>query len=78
MAKDYNSDRYYHDNFDYESAREDLFDAGLDPDYLSSRNREERYNYMRKNGFDPHHYDSITSLIFVIFVSTFCGLEFMK
>ena len=48
MGRDYNSDKYYEDNFDYESAREDLFDAGLDPDYLSTRNREQRDKYMKK------------------------------
>ena len=78
MSKDYNSDKYREDNFDYESARADLFDAGVDPDYLSYRNREERDKFMRKNRLDPHRYGSITSLIFVIFVSTFCGFEFIK
>ena len=58
MSSSYNSDKYRSDNFDYESAREDLYDAGLDPDYLSSRNREERDRFLKKNGFDPHSYGS--------------------
>ena len=58
MSKNYNSDRYYHDNFDYESAREDLFDAGLDPDYLNSHDRKARDDFMRKHGFDPRRYGS--------------------
>ena len=58
MSKDYNSEKYREDNFNYESARADLFDAGVDPDYLSYRNREERDKFMRKNGLDPHRYGS--------------------
>ena len=48
--------RHGSDNFDYETARDDLFDAGLDPDYLSSYDHEKRDKYLRKNGFDPDDY----------------------
>lgn len=58
MSRDYGSDKYYEDNFDFEGARQDLYDAGLDPDYLSYRNREERDNFMRDHGFDPKKYGS--------------------
>ena len=58
MPRDYDSDKYRGDGFDYEEARRDLRDAGLDPDYLNSRNRAERDSFMRKNGFDPKRYGS--------------------
>ena len=58
MSRDYNSDRHYSDNFDYETARMDLFDAGLDPDYLTSYDRKKRDDFMRSHGFDPKKYGS--------------------
>ena len=48
----------FHDNFDYENARMDIFDAGGDPDYLSSTDPEERDRFLRKMGMDPKVYGS--------------------
>lgn len=57
-SKDYNSDKHYEDRFDYEGARRDLRDSGLDPDYLPNRDREERDRFMREHRLDPKKYGS--------------------
>ncbi len=48
----------FSDNFNYEGAREDLFDMGLDPDYLSYSDPAKRDEFMREAGLDPHRYGS--------------------
>ena len=58
MGKFFNSDKHREDNFDYEDARRDLFDAGVDPDYLDYRNREKRDSFLREQGFNPRTYGS--------------------
>ena len=58
MSHNYSSDKYYQDNFDYETAKMDLFDAGVDPDYLSSYDREKRDEFLRKQGLNPREYGS--------------------
>ena len=58
MGRNYNSDKHREDNFDYEDARRDLFDAGVDPDYLDYRNREKRDSFLREQGFNPRTYGS--------------------
>lgn len=50
--------RRSHDSFDYENAGRDIFDAGGDPDYLTSRDPEKRDKFMRKMGMDPKKYGS--------------------
>ena len=47
-----------HDNFDYENAEIDIWDAGGDPDYLSYNDPEKRDRYMKKIGLDPKKYGS--------------------
>lgn len=44
------------DRFDYEAAREDMWDAGLDPDELPEKNPEKRDAYLRKMKMDPNRY----------------------
>ena len=50
------------DHFDYEEARRDMRDNGLDPDYLSEYSSpEKRDDYLKKNGLDPKNYGGGTS-----------------
>lgn len=42
--------------FDYETAREDLWEQGLDPDELPDKSPERRDAYLRKNGVNPDRY----------------------
>ena len=44
------------DRFDYESAREHLWDSGLDPDDLPEKNPQRRDDYLRKNRIDPNQF----------------------
>lgn len=44
------------DRFDYESAREHMWDAGLDPDDLPEKNPQRRDAYLRKNRIDPNQF----------------------
>lgn len=44
------------DRFDYETAREDLWEQGLDPDELPDKSPECRDAYLRKNGVNPNRY----------------------
>ena len=42
--------------FDYEDARRDLEDNGIDPDLLDEYNEERRDRFLRKNGLHPEDY----------------------
>lgn len=44
------------DRFDYETARKDLWDIGMDPDELPERNPERRDDFLRKVKLDPNQY----------------------
>lgn len=44
------------DRFDYESAREHLWDSGLDPDDLPEKDPQRRDAYLRKNRIDPDQF----------------------
>lgn len=44
------------DRFDYETAREDLWDMGLDPDELPEKDSERRDDYLRRNRINPDRY----------------------
>ena len=48
----------FHDNFDYENAEMDIWDAGGDPDYLSHTNPAKRDKFMKDMGMDPKKYGS--------------------
>ena len=48
----------FSDNFDYEEARLDLIDNGIDPDYLNERDPSERDRFLKKNGLNPKDYGS--------------------
>ena len=48
----------FHDRFDYENAKRDIWDVGGDPDGLSHRDPEKRDKYMRQLGMDPRKYGS--------------------
>ena len=42
--------------FDYDTAREDIYDSGADPDYLDTLNPEKRDAYLRSLGMKPEKY----------------------
>lgn len=44
------------DRFDYEAAREDMWDAGLDPDDLPEKSPEKRDAYLKRVGMNPDRY----------------------
>lgn len=44
------------DRFDYEAAREEMWDQGLDPDDLPESTPEKRDAYLRKVGINPDRY----------------------
>ena len=48
----------FHDDFDYENAKTDIWDAGGDPDYLSHTDPEKRDKFMKDMGMDPKKYGS--------------------
>jgi len=48
----------FHDNFDYENAELDIWDAGGDPDYLNHRDPAKRDKFMKDMGMDPKKYGS--------------------
>ena len=48
----------FHDNFDYENAEMDIWDAGGDPDYLSHTDPARRDKFMKDMGMDPKKYGS--------------------
>jgi len=48
----------FHDNFDYENAELDIWDAGGDPDYLSHTDPVKRDKLMKDMGMDPKKYGS--------------------
>ena len=43
-------------SFDYEEARLDMIDNGMDPDYLETRDPEKRDKYLRSHGMNPDSY----------------------
>lgn len=49
------------DRFDYETAREDLWDMGLDPCELPDKSPERRDAYLRKQNLNPDCYKPSTS-----------------
>ena len=48
----------YHDNFDYEGAEMDIWDAGGDPDELSYSDPAKRDRFMKDMGLNPKNYGS--------------------
>ncbi|MBQ9030229.1 MAG: hypothetical protein IJ106_02085 [Parasporobacterium sp.] len=48
----------FHDNFDYENAEADIWDAGGDPNALDYRNPAKRDKYLKDVGLNPKDYGS--------------------
>lgn len=48
----------FHDDFDYENAKMDIWENGGDPDYLSHFDPSERDSFMREMDLDPKDYGS--------------------
>ena len=48
----------FHDNFDYENAEMDIWDAGGDPDELSYSDPAKRDKFMKDMGLNPKNYGS--------------------
>ena len=48
----------FHDDFDYENAKRDIWENGGDPDYLTHRDPAERDAFLKDMGLNPKDYGS--------------------